>query len=162
MMRLLLAVLLMLPSTARAVRMSQSLGDGSITTAKLGDGAVTTSKLHAEALSPITLDQANTRVGINTSGPTRPLDLNHATAPEIGFRVADTAAGSIFVDGTDMYLDPGAQGLGVNLGRSNGAVAQLGGGYCPVGDRCTGYIFRSKSTIFNDSCYNLHRTKKDS
>ena len=43
--------------------------DLNVTERKLADSAVTSSKLHAEALSPITLDKANGRVGIGTDNP---------------------------------------------------------------------------------------------
>ncbi len=44
-------------------------------------------------------------VGVGTTQPSRPLDINHATAPEIGFRISDTASGSIFAESRGIFAD---------------------------------------------------------
>jgi hypothetical protein len=64
---------------------TNKLGSGAVTTTKLGvdavtsasllAGAVTTSKLHSEALLPITLDRANSRVGVGITSPGKTLDV---------------------------------------------------------------------------------------
>ena len=51
------------------------VANGVVTTSKLGDGSVTTPKLHVDALLPITLDAANSRIGINNNAPGKPLDI---------------------------------------------------------------------------------------
>ena len=44
------------------------------------NGSVTHSKFHSTALNPITLDQSNNRVGINTTSPASELHITHPTS----------------------------------------------------------------------------------
>ena len=66
---------------ANSVTVSE-ISDGAVAAAKLADGAVTHAKLHSAALSPITIDQTNNRVGIGVTPTT-----NHAlTLHDTSFR----------------------------------------------------------------------------
>ena len=122
-MKILLSLLFAVNAHALSTSQSTTLADSAVTTAKLAAGSVTTSKLSNEAILPLYSDQANGRVGINTKAPGHPLSINHASAPEIGFKIAETNTGSIFATTDGIWVDPAA-GDGIIL-RSGGGSRRM-------------------------------------
>lgn len=64
-------------------------------------------------------DASTDRVGIGTASPTASLTINHATAPEVRFKLAGTDTGGIFADSSGLWLEP-ASGDGLTFRTNNG------------------------------------------
>ena len=111
---------------------SAKLAADAVTTEKLASGSVTTSKLHGEALLPITLDQADSRVGIGSADPQEALDVQAGNIRTSGgFSTGNRAILSDGVNTGILYLN-GSTGLS----RSN---AQLIVGYSSAWSTTTLY-----------------------
>ena len=82
------------------------------------DGIITSSKLHSAALSPITRDTSNNRIGIGTSSPSKTL---HVSLPT-GSGATPTASTVAVIDGNDntelSILGGSSSVLGLNFGHS--------------------------------------------
>lgn len=73
---------------------AEDLAANSVTVSEISDGAVTAAKLHSAALSPLTLDATNNRVGINAASPQAKLEIREDVAGETGaFIVNPNASG---------------------------------------------------------------------
>ena len=59
------------------------------------DGIITSSKLHSAALSPITRDTSNNRIGIGNTSPDRTVSIKHASQAEIGFKTGSVSNGAL-------------------------------------------------------------------
>ena len=69
--------------------------DGTVTSSKLVDGTVTSSKLNVNAITPITRDTSNNRIGIGNTSPDRTVSIKHASQAEVGFKTGSVSNGAL-------------------------------------------------------------------
>ena len=59
------------------------------------DGSVTSAKLDVNAITPITRDTSNNRIGIGNTSPDRTVSIKHASQAEIGFKTGSVSNGAL-------------------------------------------------------------------
>ena len=59
------------------------------------DGTVTSAKLDTNAITPITRDTSNNRIGIGNTSPDRTVSIKHASQAEIGFKTGSVSNGAL-------------------------------------------------------------------
>ena len=59
------------------------------------DGTVTSAKLDVNAITPITRDTSNNRIGIGNTSPDRTVSIKHASQAEVGFKTGSVSNGAL-------------------------------------------------------------------
>ncbi|KKN22453.1 hypothetical protein LCGC14_0915030 [marine sediment metagenome] len=110
--------------------------DLNVTERKLADSAVTSSKLHAEALSPITLDKANGRVGIGEAAPAARLEIKPQEATLFTLQSSSQNGTAIFTVDREGNLElnsrPITAGIIISTTSGSGFAHEMSGTYVVV------------------------------
>ena len=59
------------------------------------DGTVTSAKLDVNAITPITRDTSNNRIGVGNTSPDRTVSIKHASQAEVGFKTGSVSNGAL-------------------------------------------------------------------